>query len=90
MRREIMEHYGITREFRNAGFHETEQHRQILRDIGIAVQNGRFVVLSGIVGCGKTTTINHLQVQLEETGDILVAKSLSVDKECVNLSTHRH
>ena len=45
------------------------------------------MALSGIIGCGKTTMLNHLQTQLVETGDILVAKSLSVDKERVTLST---
>jgi type II secretory pathway predicted ATPase ExeA len=83
MRQEIMSHYGITREFRNAGFYETEQHRQILRELKTAVGQGTFVAMSGIVGCGKTTTINRLQAQLEAEGEILVAKSLSVDKECV-------
>lgn len=87
MRLETMEHYGIVREFCNAGFHETEQHRLILREITAAVQHGRFIALSGIVGCGKTTTLNRLQEQLAGTEDILVAKSLSVDKERITLST---
>jgi type II secretory pathway predicted ATPase ExeA len=87
MRRETMEHYGIVREFSNAGFHETEQHRLLLRDITAAIRHGKFVALSGVIGCGKTTMLNHLQTQLAETGDILVAKSHSVDKERVTLST---
>ena len=86
MRQEIMDHYGITREFRNAGFYETDRHRQILRELKSAVQQGKFVTMSGIVGCGKTTTLRRLQEQLEAEGEILVAKSLSVDKECVSLA----
>src|SRR5271157_3013602 len=86
MRQEIMSHYGITREFSKAGFYETERHRQILRELKSAVQQGKFVTMSGIVGCGKTTTLHRLQEQLETEGDILVAKSLSVDKECVSLA----
>ena len=79
-------HYGIVREFSKAGFYETERHRQILRELKSAVQQGKFVTMSGIVGCGKTTTLHRLQEQLETEGDILVAKSLSVDKECVSLA----
>jgi len=86
MRLETMEHYGIVREFSKAGFYETERHRQILRELKSAVQQGKFVTMSGIVGCGKTTTLQRLQEQLETEGDILVAKSLSVDKECVSLA----
>ena len=86
MRQEIMSHYGITKEFRNAGFYETEQHRQILRELKSAVQQGKFVTMSGIVGCGKTTTLHRLQEQLEAEGEILVARSLSVDKEGVTLA----
>lgn len=87
MRQEIMEHYQIIRDFRNAGFHESEEHRQILREIEAGVHHGRFIVLSGIVGCGKTTTLNRLQEKLTEKGEVLVAKSLSVDKERVSLGT---
>ena len=86
MRQEIMSHYGITREFSKAGFYETEQHRQILRELKSAVQQGKFVTMSGIVGCGKTTTLHRLQEQLETEGEILVARSLSVDKEGVTLA----
>lgn len=86
MRMEVMEHYHIVREFRNAGFYESSEHRQLLREIESAVQHGRFIVLSGIVGCGKTTTLNRLEEKLGESGNVLVAKSLSVDKERVNLA----
>jgi type II secretory pathway predicted ATPase ExeA len=87
MRREIMEHYNIIQDFRNAEFHESEEHRQILREIEASLHHGSFMVLSGIVGCGKTTTLNRLQQKLTEKGDVLVAKSMSVDKERVSLST---
>jgi type II secretory pathway predicted ATPase ExeA len=86
MRQEIMSHYGITKEFSKAGFYETERHRQILRELKSAVKRGKLVTMSGIVGCGKTTTLRRLQEQLEAEGEILVAKSLSVDKEGVTLA----
>lgn len=44
-------------------------------------------MLSRIVACGKATTLHCLEEKLAETGDVLVAKSLSVDKERVSLVT---
>ena len=85
MRQDVMDHYGIIKEFTNAGFHETEQHRQLQREAKGAMLQGKFVVMAGIVGCGKTTILSHLQQHFEVEGNILVAKSLSVDKERVSL-----
>jgi type II secretory pathway predicted ATPase ExeA len=87
MRQEIMDRYHITREFSNAGFYESEQHKQILSDLKAALPQGKLVAMSGIVGCGKTSTVNRLQQQLEAEEKILVAKSLSVDKDRVSLAT---
>jgi type II secretory pathway predicted ATPase ExeA len=86
MRQEVMGHYGINKEFRNVGFYETEQHQRILRELKSAVHQGTFVAMAGIVGCGKTTTLHRLQQQLEDEGEILVARSLSVDKEGVTIA----
>ncbi len=87
MRSEVMEHYGLTKEFRKAGYYETEHHRQLLKDLRAAVKQGAFVALSGIVGSGKTTLLKRLQDLLEHEGEVLVSKSLAVDKERVNLGT---
>lgn len=85
MRKEVMSHYGITREFRDAGFYETERHRQILRELKSAVKQGKFITLAGIVGSGKSTTLHRLQEQVQAEGNILVARSLAVDKKDVTL-----
>jgi len=87
MRQEVMDHYGIIREFCNAGFYETERHRQILRDLKAAVHQGKFITMAGIVGSGKTSTLHRLQEQLQAEGSILVARSLAVDKKGVTLAT---
>jgi type II secretory pathway predicted ATPase ExeA len=86
MRQEVMDHYGITREFHNAGFYETERHRQLLRDLKTAVHQGKIITMAGIVGCGKTTTLHRLQEQLRVEGNMLVARSLAVDKKGVTLA----
>jgi type II secretory pathway predicted ATPase ExeA len=87
MRQEVMSHYGITREFRDAGFYETDKHMQIRRELKSAVKQGKFITMAGIVGCGKTTTLHRLQEQLQAEGNILVARSISVDKQGVTLNT---
>jgi type II secretory pathway predicted ATPase ExeA len=87
MRQEVMNHYGIAREFRDAGFYETERHRQVLRELKSAVKQGKLITMAGIVGSGKSTTLHRLQEQLQAEGNIQVARSLSVDKRGVTLAT---
>lgn len=43
------------------------------------------VALSGIVGCGKTTTLKVIRNELTKEKEVLVSKSLSVEKGQVNL-----
>jgi type II secretory pathway predicted ATPase ExeA len=50
----------------------------------VAIRSGGLIALAGIVGSGKIVTLRRLQEVLREDGKILVAKSLSVDKERVN------
>jgi Ni2+-binding GTPase involved in maturation of urease and hydrogenase len=45
------------------------------------------VALSGIVGSGKTTTLRRIQETLIQEKEILVAKSLAIEKSKINLST---
>jgi type II secretory pathway predicted ATPase ExeA len=56
-------------------------------EIKNAVKQGKLVALSGIVGCGKTTMLQRLQEVLANEQDIVVSKSLAVDKDRVNLGT---
>lgn len=84
---DIMKHYELIGEFQNAGFFETENHKNILKELKTAIKLGRLVALTGIVGCGKTITLRHLQKELEQEKDILVSKSLCVDKDRIKLGT---
>jgi type II secretory pathway predicted ATPase ExeA len=70
---EVLTFFGLSREFRNAGYFETEQAHRI--------------ALTGITGCGKTTTARRIRQDLDKERKILVATNLAVDKERVKLST---
>jgi type II secretory pathway predicted ATPase ExeA len=84
---EVMEHYGLALPFDEAGFFETEHHRKVTKQMKVAIQAGRLVALSGLVGAGKTALVRQLQEELAREGKVLVARSLSVDKERVTLQT---
>ena len=84
---EAMEHYGLALPFDEAGFFETEHHQKIIKQMKAAIQAGRLVALSGVVGAGKTVLAHRLQEELAREGKVLVARSLSVDKERVTLQT---
>jgi type II secretory pathway predicted ATPase ExeA len=87
MRVDVMQHYGLVQPLRQAGYYETDHHRQLLKDIRDAVPEGRLIALCGVVGCGKTLTIRRLQQQLREENRILVSQSLAVEKQNIRLST---
>ncbi|EED7231824.1 AAA family ATPase [Salmonella enterica subsp. enterica serovar Enteritidis] len=83
MRVEVMEHYGLTQSIEQAGYYETAHHKQLMKDIKGAIREGRLIAVCGVVGSGKTVTLRRL---LDEN-KIIVARSLSVDKQSVRLAT---
>jgi len=87
MRADVLEHFGLVNDFRNVGYFETEHHRQIYKDLKAAIRQGKMIAVSGIVGCGKTTTLRNIQRSLSEEREIIVSKSLSVEKHKVTLNT---
>lgn len=87
MRVEVMEHYGLTQSIEQAGYYETAHHKQLMKDIKGAIREGRLIAVCGVVGSGKTVTLRRLQQQLLDENKIIVARSLSVDKQSVRLAT---
>ncbi len=87
MRVEVMQHFGLTQPLSQAGYFETEQHKQLLKDIKGAIQEGKLIAVCGVVGSGKTVTMRRLQQQLKDENKITVSKSLTVDKHSAKLST---
>lgn len=84
---EVMEFYGLVKEFRRAGYYETDHLRQLFKEIKAAIPQGKMIAVTGVVGCGKTVTLRRLQEALKKEGKILVSKSLSVDKNRATLPT---
>lgn len=87
MRFEVMRHYGLVQPLSQAGYYETDHHKQILKDIRDALPEGRLIAVCGVVGCGKTLTIRRLQQQLREENQIIVSQSLAVEKQSIKLGT---
>ena len=87
MLRSAMEHFNLTKGFKKAGYFETEHHKQIKDEIGSLVKLGHLVAISGIVGSGKTTILRQIRDTLESENEVLVSKSLSVEKSRVGLTT---
>jgi type II secretory pathway predicted ATPase ExeA len=87
MLHDVMDYYGLHRDFRQAGFFETDQYHQLFAELKTAITQGQLVAVSGIVGCGKTTLLQRMQAELIQEKDIVVARSLAVDKDRVNLVT---
>jgi type II secretory pathway predicted ATPase ExeA len=75
------------KEFRNVGYFETDHHKQIFKELKMAIHQGKLIAVAGIVGSGKTTTLKKIRDTLAEENEIIVAKSLSVEKARVTLST---
>ncbi|WP_246195023.1 ATP-binding cassette domain-containing protein [Allochromatium palmeri] len=76
MRSDVMKHYGLTRDLPRSGYFETEQLREVFDDIKVAIHGGKLLALVGLVGCGKTTTLNRLIETLKDEKNILVSQSL--------------
>ena len=87
MNHEVMDYFGLAFEFDHLGFFETEEHTHLEAQLQKIIRTGRLVALSGIVGCGKTTTLQRLKQQLKQGKEVIVSRSLAVDKERVSVGT---
>ena len=83
---DVRSYYGFVKDFGQAGYFETGQSQQIVRELSYEIRAGKLVTLSGIVGCGKTTMLRRIQDTLAQDKEILVSKSLSVEKSQLSLA----
>jgi len=84
---EVMEYYGFKKPFDHLGYFETEHHAHLVKELKIVIGQGRLVALAGVVGCGKTTTLQRMISSLVQSKEVIVCRSLSVDKDRVKLGT---
>ncbi len=83
---DVINYFGLAREFDQAGYYETAHHQFLLKEIAATIKKGRIIVLAGIVGCGKTKVLLQLQQSLKQEDAVLVARSMAVDKTRVTLN----
>jgi type II secretory pathway predicted ATPase ExeA len=86
MRIDVMKHYGLTVPLSQAGYYETNHHKQLMTDIHGAILDGRLVALSGVIGSGKTVMLERIQQMLVEEKQVIVSKSYAIDKRALKLS----
>lgn len=83
---DAMDYFGLSKAFDRVGYFETETQAQLFKELKAAIAQGRLVALSGIVGSGKTVTLQRLQAELRSEKKVLVSRSLALDKERVSLT----
>ena len=84
---DVKEYYGLARDFGKSGYFETVQSQQTFKELRLAIKGGKLVALSGIVGSGKSMTLQRIQDTLIQEKEILVARSLAIEKSKINLAT---
>ena len=84
---DVMKHFHLVKEFRNVGYFETTHHKEIYQNLKTAIRQGKLIAVSGIVGSGKTTTLRKIRETLASEKEIIVAKSVSLEKSRVTLNT---
>jgi type II secretory pathway predicted ATPase ExeA len=82
---EVRSYYGFIKDFGQTGYYETSQSQQIVKELSYEIRAGKLVTLSGVVGSGKTTMLRRIQDGLAHDKEILVSKSLSVEKSQLSL-----
>ena len=84
---DVRNYYGLAKDFGQAGYFETEHSEQIVRELKLEIKVGKLVALSGIIGSGKSTMLRRTQEALAQDNEVLVSKSLSVEKGQISLAT---
>jgi len=84
---DVQAHFGLGGPFHRVGNSETEHQRALVLEVCAVVQTGRLVVVSGLVGSGKTHLLARIGEELAGSNRIAVAKSLAIDKRRTSLTS---
>ncbi|WP_189525103.1 ATP-binding cassette domain-containing protein [Nostoc sp. 'Peltigera membranacea cyanobiont' 232] len=66
-----MTYFGLKRTLDHVGYFETEDQTNLFKELKLQVRQGRLIAVTGVVGCGKSTTLQRLQLELAEEKDII-------------------
>jgi type II secretory pathway predicted ATPase ExeA len=80
---DMMKYYGLEKDLDKADYFETENYKNMLSNIKVAIKSGGIIALTGVVGTGKTVTLRRIQQAMREENKIHVVKSLASDKRQV-------
>ena len=58
---DVREYYGLVREISQSGYFETAQSQQILKELKLAITDGKLIALAGIVGTGRARQPDSLR-----------------------------
>lgn len=87
MRADAMNFYRLNKLFQHAGYYETAQLKDLLARMKTQIKYGGLLALSGMIGSGKTVTMRRLREDLVKENQVLICRSLSVQKERVGLDS---
>lgn len=87
MRADVMSYYKLAKDVRHAGFFETEQHKKLFSYVRDTIKHGGLMAVTGMIGSGKTISLNKLKETLSKEGKVIVSQSRCVEKSKVQIST---
>jgi len=56
---DVMNYFGLKRTLDHVGFFETEEQTNLFKELKSQVRQCRLIAITGVVGCGKTTTLKR-------------------------------
>ena len=80
MRVEVMQNFGLTVPFEQAGYYERAHHQALIEQIRGAITEGQLVAVCGAIGSGKTVLLQRLRQILKEDDTIRVSTSFALEK----------
>src|SRR5208283_6217491 len=87
VRTDAMNFYRLNRVFQQAGYYETTQLKDLLVRMKTQIKHGGLIALSGMIGSGKTVTLRRLREELAKENQVIVCRSLTLQKERVGLDS---
>jgi type II secretory pathway predicted ATPase ExeA len=88
MRVEVMQHFGLRMPLNQARYYETAHHKELMKDIRGAINEGRLIAVCGVIGSGKTVLLRRLQEILEDERKITVG--IAVRRETQHQARNFH